>query len=318
MRTPDPHSCTDLDQGTIRHIAFTLQIDFDRHVIHGHADYTLAAPPSTTLDLDTRDLTIMSVRAGHRVLPWQLDAADPILGQRLRITDLAGSSSVQIEFQTAPAASALQWLAAGQTAGQEYPFLFSQCQAIHARSIFPCQDSPMVRFTYHATISVPAGLTVVMAAAPDGMRVEQASRHCMFIMPQPIPSYLFALAVGAIEGAEIGPRSRMYAEPALLAAAAREFAGVETMITTAEQLFGPYIWDRYDMLLMPPSFPYGGMENPRLTFLTPALVIGDRSRVNVVVHELAHSWSGNLVTNATWEDFWLNEGWTVYAEHRIL
>jgi aminopeptidase N len=137
-------------------------------------------------------------------------------------------------------------------------------------------------------------------------------------MTQPIPPYLFALIVGQVESRDVSPRVRVWAEPPDVAAAAHEFAGVEPMIAAAEALFGPYDWERFDLVVMPPSFPYGGMENPRLTFLTPTVVAGDRSLVSVVAHELAHSWTGNLVSNASAEHFWLNEGFTVYAERRIL
>src|SRR6185436_14049891 len=134
----------------------------------------------------------------------------------------------------------------------------------------------------------------------------------------PIPSYLIALAAGDLAFRSLGPRSGVYAEPSVVDAAAFEFADTEPMIHAVEELYGPYRWGRYDLLVLPPSFPFGGMENPRLTFATPTILSGDRSLVNLVAHELAHSWSGNLVTNATWNDFWLNEGFTVYFERRIM
>ena len=196
--------------------------------------------------------------------------------------------------------------------------MYSQCQPILARSVFPCQDSPAVRFAYDAMLHVPRGLAAVMAAELVEQKNEGPQAAFRFQMRHPIPSYLFALAVGNITAKSIGKISHVYAEPEIVEAAAWEFADVDRMIAAAEDLFGPYIWDRYDLLIMPPSFPLGGMENPTLTFVTPTLIAGDRSLVAVVAHELAHSWTGNLVTNATWDDFWLNEGWTVYAERRIL
>jgi len=186
--------------------------------------------------------------------------------------------------------------------------------------VFPCQDTPAARFRYSAAVTVPGGLNAVMAAAPCGSfagRVE-GTRTFTFEMPQPVPSYLTALAVGRISALDLSSRVRIYAEPEVLDQAAWEFAGVERMVEVAEEIFGPYEWERFDMLVMPFSFPFGGMENPRLTFLTPTLLAGDRSLVNVVAHELAHSWTGNLVTNASMEDFWINEGFTVWAERRIL
>jgi leukotriene-A4 hydrolase len=214
---------------------------------------------------------------------------------------------------------ALQWLDPAQTEGKVAPYLFSQCQQIHARTMVPCQDTPLARIAYKAEVTVPEGLTAVMSAGPTGDEALGMAAHVFrFAMPQPIPSYLLALAVGRLEARDLSPRARVWAEPETVAAAAWEFAGVEDMILKAEGLFGPYPWDRYDMLVLPPSFPYGGMENPRMTFLTPTLLAGDRSLVDVVAHELAHSWTGNLVTNASMEHFWLNEGFTVWAERRIL
>jgi leukotriene A-4 hydrolase/aminopeptidase len=318
MPFADPHSYADVEQGRITHIDFELEVDFDGQTVHGQAEYILDRPVTGTLDLDTRDLEIAGVQAEGADIRHALDESDAVLGTRLRLDGLNGNDRIRIAFKTAPGASALQWLDPAQTAGGEHPYLFSQCQAIHARSVFPCQDTPSVRFTYNARVKAPAPLRSVMSAERTEVAEADGSVTCDFRMPQPIPSYLFALAVGNIAHEDLGPRSRIYAEPEMLEAAAWEFADTERMMTEAEGLFGPYIWDRFDMLLMPPSFPYGGMENPRLTFLTPTLIVGDRSMVNVVVHELAHSWTGNLVTNATWEDFWLNEGWTVYAERRIL
>jgi len=321
MSRPDPHSCFDSDQPRTRHLDLDLAVDFDRQRVAGQVTLALDRPSHGPLDLDTKGLVIASVRTdGGRPIAYELFPEEKILGSRLRLTLPAGTAKVVIAYETGPDAIGLQWLAPEQTAGRKHPFMFTQFQPIHARTMIPCQDTPTVRATYDAAITVPEALAAVMSAGPVGEPVdsEAGMRTVRFAMPQPIPSYLIALAVGDLVARDLSPRARVWAEPATVEAAAWEFAGVEQMIVTAEGLFGPYEWDRYDMLVLPPSFPYGGMENPRLTFLTPTLLAGDRSLVDVVAHELAHSWTGNLVTNATMDHFWLNEGFTVWAERRIL
>lgn len=308
----DPHSYADDAQPTVEHLSWRVDVDFAARTLGCVAELRLGGAGGV-LDLDTRELAIDAVEDAGGPLAWELAPAEPILGARLRVT-LGRERVLRVRYRTSPAASALQWLTPAQTAGGVHPFLFSQCQAIHARSIVPLQDTPRVRITYDATVRAPAPLVVLMAAADAGAGPEGAR----WKMPQPIPPYLLAFAVGELEGRDVGPRSRVWAEPSLVEAAAWEFAAVDDMLTTAERLFGPYDWERFDILTMPPSFPYGGMENPRLTFLTPTLLAGDRSLVAVVAHELAHSWTGNLVSNASAEHFWLNEGFTVFAERRIV
>lgn len=320
MARVDPHSYFDDSQPRTASWRLRLRADFDRKVLRGTATLLFGADARGPLDLDTKGLAIESVvtDAGAAV-PFELGPEEPILGRRLRLTLPAKTRSVTLAYETSPSAAGLQWLSPEQTEGKRLPFLFSQCQAIHARSVLPCQDSAIARVTYEAELIVPAELTAVMGAGPDGDAASEPGwRAFRFKMPQPIPSYLLALAVGELEGRDLSHRCRVWAEPATIAAAAWEFADTESMIARAEALFGPYDWDRYDMLVLPPSFPYGGMENPRMTFLTPTLLAGDRSLVDVVAHELAHSWTGNLVSNATAEHFWLNEGFTVWAERRIL
>ncbi len=319
MARTDPHSCFDDAQARSKHWKLRLRADFDRKVLAGEIEIEFAAPADGGfLDLDTKGLTIRSVRSGGADVPFDLGPEEPILGRRLRLTLPPAARSVTIAYETSPAAAGLQWLSPEQTQGKRRPFLFSQCQAIHARSVVPCQDSAAARITYAAEVDVPEGLTAVMSAGPAGDEAANGRRFFKFAMPQPIPSYLLALAVGELASRDLSPRSRVWAEPATINKAASEFAEVESMLKVAESLFGPYDWDRYDMLVLPPSFPYGGMENPRMTFLTPTLLAGDRSQVDVVAHELAHSWTGNLVTNATAEHFWLNEGFTIWAERRIV
>jgi leukotriene-A4 hydrolase len=318
MPISDPHSFSDTAQGRIKHIRFDLDLDFGTRTIRGKADYELEGVVAGPLFLDVRDVEVRSVKADGRALAWRIDERDAIRGQRLHIDNSNGSSVLSIEFETSPKATALGWLDAAHTAGGKHPFLLSQCQSLHARSIFPCQDTPSVRFTYEAVVRVPAPMTAAMSADRTSIEAAGAVNICRFSMPQAIPSYLFALAAGNLAFRTLGKRSGVFAEPEVLDAAAWEFAETEKLIDATEKLFGPYQWETFNILILPPAFPYGGMENPRLVFLTPTLIVGDRSMVNVVAHELAHSWTGNLVTNATWEDFWLNEGWTVYAERRLL
>ena len=317
MKILDPHSFADLDQGRIKHIDFQIRVDFKKHSLQLQAFYTFDQPIEGSFFMDTFDLNISKVHSDGRPIEWEIDKCDPLLGERLHLKELNGISSFSIELTTSPEASALQWLEPHQTSGGKHPFLYSQCQAIHARSIFPCQDTPSVRFTYSADVRVAPPLKAIMAAAQIGSQEQGDMNHFGFSMPQPIPSYLFALAVGDLAFRDLGPRCGIFSEPELIEAAAWEFAENEAKMTEAEKLFGPYVWERYDILVLPPSFPYGGMENPRLTFLSPIYLLGDRSETMIVTHELGHAWTGNLVTNATWEDFWLNEGWTTFAHTRI-
>ncbi len=305
MYAMDVHSWSRPDQARVRHIELDLAVRFDRKILEGTATVHFDRLAPGPLILDTRDLEIRRV---ENAAGFELGAPDQILGAPLRIEEPAGDW-VRIHYATSPEASGLQWLEPAQTAGKRHPFLYTQSQAIHARSWIPLQDTPGVRITFDAAIHTPAGLRAVMGADRRGDR---------FHMEQPVPSYLIALAVGDLAFRELGPRSGVYAEPPLLDAAATEFSDTEAMITAVEEMYGPYRWGRYDLLVLPPSFPFGGMENPRLTFATPTILTGDKSLVSLVAHELAHSWSGNLVTNATWSDFWLNEGFTVYLERRIL
>jgi leukotriene-A4 hydrolase len=302
----DVHSWSRPDRIRVSHLDLDLEVRFDRKRIEGAVTLRLDRTSEAELVLDTRDLEIHSVENAEG---FMLGPPDPILGAPLTIALALGTSWVRIHYSTSPGASGLQWLDPEQTAGKRHPFLYTQSQAIHARSWIPLQDTPGVRATFEASVRTPAGLRAVMGAVRQGDR---------FRMEHPIPSYLIALAAGDLEFRPLGPRSGVYAEPPLLEAATQEFADTESMIEAVEALYGPYRWGRYDVLLLPPSFPFGGMENPCVTFATPTILAGDRSLVSLIAHELAHSWSGNLVTNATWSDFWLNEGFTVYVERRIL
>lgn len=315
----DPHSFGNPHEVYPSHLALDLTLDFERRCIDGTCDLTLVWPQSNAahLDLDTRDLTITAVtdREGDP-LRYELSAAHPFMGQRLRIHLTRHLACLRIAYHTHPDAAALQWLTPAQTTSQRLPFLFTQSQAILARTWIPCVDSPGVRTTFDAVVHVPPGMTAVMGAHHQTHDPEQG-RFC-FTMPYAVPAYLIALAAGEMAFRAISERTGVYAEPAVLDRAAWECADMDHMIEAAEVLYGPYRWGRWDAIILPPSFPFGGMENPMLTFATPTILAGDRSLVSLMAHELAHSWSGNLVTNATWGDFWLNEGFTTYFEHRIV
>jgi leukotriene-A4 hydrolase len=315
MTNHDHTTYADLSQGRISHIDFHIQVDFSSSTLNVEAAYQVQEPLYGSLHLDSIKIQMQAARTDGHKLEWDFDASDEVLGERLHLKGFDGESTFTLSFRTSPKANALQWMNAFQTAGGKHPFLYSQCQASHARSVFPCQDTPSVRFTYSAEVEVPAGLTAVMAA--EQVKGAEESGKFLFKMPQPIPSYLFAIGVANLAFRELGPRTGIYAEPEVIEAAAWEFAETEKTMVEAEKLLGPYLWGRYDMLVLPPSFPFGGMENPRLTFLTPTAILGTRGQASLVTHELAHAWTGNLVTNATWDDFWLNEGWTTYAETRI-
>jgi leukotriene-A4 hydrolase len=315
MSIYDPTTYTDLSQGRIKHIDFRIHADFSSQILDIEASYQMQEPVHGSLYLDTFKIEMQDARVDNRHLEWEFDTSDEVLGERLHLKGFDGETNFTFKFRTSPQARALQWMNQSQTAGGKHPFLYSQCQASNARSIFPCQDTPSVRFTYTAEVEVPEGLAAVMAA--ERVSDAEEGRGFSFRMPQPIPSYLFAIGIAKLEFRELGPRTGIYAEPETVDAAAWEFAETEKTIVEAEKLLGPYLWGRYDMLVLPPSFPYGGMENPRLTFLTPTAILGTRGQASLVTHELAHAWTGNLVTNATWQDFWLNEGWTTYAETRI-
>jgi aminopeptidase N len=319
----DPLSYARYDQVRTSDLHLDLKADFASKTLTGYAELTLnwIDKAARTLVLDTRQLSIAKVQVlgtdgRWTAVSYMLDKADEKKGQALRIALQSQPEKVRIYYHTAPTASALQWMTPAQTLSGKQPFMFSQSETIDARSWAPVQDTPAVRFTYSAHIAAPVGLRVVMSAEGDQKATGVGGWN--FRMPQPIPAYLLAIAIGEIEVRNLGPRTAVYAEPARIEAAAYELADTEKMISAAESLYGPYRWGRYDMLVLPPSFPIGGMENPRMTFLTPTMIAGDRSLNDLIAHELAHSWSGNLVTNASWKHWWLNEGFTTYVTTRIV
>jgi leukotriene-A4 hydrolase len=332
--TFDYHSYANVDQFRVVHLDLDLRVDLNDKTIAGGVVLELQRldPRATQLVLDTKDLMILDVTQKSTDVvgataksqsiwvsrPFHLQKPDPILGSALVIEltpSKKGTELIRIDYETLPASAALQWLTPKQTARHK-AFLYTQSEPIGARTWIPLQDTPQVRATYKAKVHTDRDVRAVMSAENDP-KARRGGEYT-FVMPQPVPSYLIALAVGDLEFQETGPRTGVYAEKSMLKAAAKEFADTESMIQANEKTFGPYRWSRYDVLVMPPSFPVGGMENPRLSFITPTIIVGDKSLVSVIAHELAHSWAGNLVGNATWRDLWLNEGFTDYMESRIM
>lgn len=312
----DEHTLSNAGFIRVKHLSLNINVDFDQKKIKGSAHWQLDhLQPAEEVIFDTYDLSIDSVKLDDGSLAeFRLEAPLPYIGSALHIPVTPHTRSLTIYYQTGDAL-ALQWLTPEQTFGKKHPFLYTQSESIFARSWIPCQDGPGIRYTYDATVSVPKGLLALMSATNPQRPSAEGIYH--FNMEIPVPAYLMALAVGDIGFKTVDKRSGVYAEPAILEKAHKELEDMGKMIAIAEKLYGPYRWGRYDVLVLPSGFPIGGMENPRLTFATPTILAGDKSLVNLIAHELAHNWSGNLVTNATWDDFWLNEGFTVYFERRI-
>ncbi|KAL0278991.1 UNVERIFIED_CONTAM: hypothetical protein PYX00_000646 [Menopon gallinae] len=332
MTYVDPSSFSNPDKVKVEEINIFWDISFEKHTLEGkvhltckkNTDPSICVCDTNFLYLDTRDLNIKKVSdlAGGE-LSFKFGTEHPKLGTPLRI-DLPnqpgsdGKYKICIEYETSSTATALQWLTAEQTLGKQEPFMFSQCQSIHCRSIIPCQDTPYVKCPYKAEVTAPKQLMVLMSAIKseepttvDGKLLWKYSQDI------PIPSYLIAIAAGRLKGKLLGLKSMIYAEPEIIQECVFEFSETDKMLKAATDICGPYVWGRYDLLVLPPSFAYGGMENPCLTFVTPTLLAGDRSLANVIAHEIAHSWTGNLVTNSTFEHFWLNEGFTTFIERKI-
>jgi len=317
MKTVDHHTYAQPEEAVITHLDWIAKIDFDNKKIEATAEYdirTTEAAEKVILDINDLDIQAVEDQDGN-TLAFEIGEDNPILGSPLTIK-LNNTSKIKITYSTSPDAEALQWLNPQQTSAETMPFLFTQSQAILCRSWIPVQDSPGIRFTYQAHVTVPNGMLALMSA--KNPQEKNKTGEYDFVMQQAIPAYLMALAAGDISYKQVGARTGVYAEPTVIKAAAWEFEEMEKMVVAAEKLYGAYGWEVYDLIVLPPSFPFGGMENPRLTFATPTILAGDRSLTSLVAHELAHSWSGNLVTNATWDDFWLNEGFTVYFEQRIM
>ncbi|RZF77551.1 aminopeptidase [Pseudoalteromonas sp. S4488] len=317
------HTYANLDDVTTTHLLLDLDVDFDDKQLEGFVEHTLDWHNATskTLVLDTRDLDIDKVMYQDQKGSWHkadftLAARDDVKGSKLTIKFKSQAVKARIYYNSRPEASGLQWLTPEQTASKSHPFMYSQSQAIHARSWIPVQDTPAMRVTYSARIHTPKDIRAVMSA--DNKDALYKDGDYLFNMPQPISPYLIAIGAGNLEFKAMSKQTGIFAEPTILDASVAEFNDTQAMIDKTNAMYGEYAWGRYDLLMLPPSFPFGGMENPRLSFITPTVVAGDKSLVNLIAHELAHSWSGNLVTNATWEDLWLNEGFTSYVENRIM
>lgn len=315
----DVHSFAEPAKAIVKHLDLDIKVDFATKLISGKASWTIENPSKgDEIVFDARNLKISKITLGddEKETTFNLGDDNKFMGQALKVKIDETTSKVNIYYTNSADAAAVQWLNPQQTAGRKYPFMFTQSEAILARTWIPCQDSPGIRFTYNAKVSVPKDLLALMSA--ENPQQKSSDGTYTFKQPNAIPSYLMALAVGDLAFKAVDSRTGVYAEPVTLGKAAYELADMGKMTTAAEKIYGPYKWGRYDVLVLPPSFPFGGMENPMLTFATPTIIAGDRSLVSLIAHELAHSWSGNLVTNATWNDFWLNEGFTTYFERRIV
>ena len=313
-RATDHHSYSKPEEAVVTHLEWDANVDFETRIINATANYSIkTSEDAKRILFDIRELDILSVRVDGIETSFDIGDEQAFIGSPLSIPLSPSSKRVSIDYNTQPGADAFLWVEGSENSN---PFLFTQSQAILARTWIPCQDSPGVRFTYSAKVEVPKDLMALMSAVNPTEK--SADGVYTFVMDQPIPSYLLALAVGDVEFRSVGEHTGVYATPDLIDAAEYEFGEMEDLLVAAEGLYGKYAWERYDLLVLPAAFPFGGMENPRLTFATPTIIAGDRSLVSLVAHELAHSWSGNLVTNSTWDDFWLNEGFTVYFEQRIM
>lgn len=315
----DIHTFAKPNESIMTHISLDLKVNFEEKTLSGKAMIDIKNTENAKeFWFDSKSLQIekITLDENETTTTFKINEAKPHVGAGVQVNIKPETKKINVYYKTDKSAAALQWLSPSQTAGKKKPFLFTQSQAILARSWVPCQDSPGIRFTYSAKITVPKGLMALMSAENPEKISENGVYE--FKMTQKIPAYLLALSVGELSYKKYDERSGVYAEPIMLEKSYKEFEDLPTMITAAEELYGKYAWEKYDVLLLPPSFPFGGMENPRLTFATPTILAGDKSLTSLIAHELAHSWSGNLVTNATWDDFWLNEGFTVYFERRIM
>lgn len=321
IKISDAHSYANISKISTKHLHLDLDVDFENQRIYGVARHEMSEHETETAIFDVKELEIIKVTTGkkgttEKSAEYAIGESHEILGAPLTVSISKKTRFINIYYKTTDETEAIDWLDPSLTTGKTKPFMYTQGQAILTRSWIPLQDTPMNRITYSADVKVPEGLMAIMSASNP--KELSASNQYHFEMKQQIPSYLIALAIGNLVYTPLGNKCGVYTEPENASAAAYEFADLPKMMSAAEKLYGKYRWDQYDIVILPYSFPFGGMENPRLTFANPTILAGDRSLVSVIAHELAHSWSGNLVTNATWNDFWMNEGFTVYFEGRIM
>ena len=326
LRKTEKDQCTlsNVQQIRVTSMALDWMLDFPTKMIMGSVRYSAIVLATTKLIvLDTRDLSIRRVFSPStgQEIPFTLGPEVGPCGQALEIQFGTLTEGQVVEFavsyMTSPGSTALCWMTPEQTDNGTLPYLFSQCQAIHARSMLPCQDTPMVRCPYTAKVTHPSEFCVVMSALVKGQETVGDRVVTSYEQPKPIASYLIAIAAGDLVKVDISPRCAVYCDPTMRQSVTYEFADMEKYLTVAEDIAGPYEWGRYDVLVLPLSFPYGGMENPCMTFASPTIITGDRTMMDVIAHEISHSWTGNSVAPETWEDFWLNESFTVMLERKI-
>lgn len=313
----DPHSWFTTDQPRTTHLDWDVRVDFEAHVLKSTAIWTF--DKAGRVELDTSDLAVFSVRDSTTGADIQYDADSPdkIPGSRLAFT-VPDSRQVAIRYATSHTASGLQWFDAKPGC---MPGLITQFEPIHARSALPCQDSPAVKFTAMVRVTIPSEVRGLVAANHDLGRIDNGNGTATetWKRDRKYPAYLLSILVGDYSYRHYDDRCGVWALPEMLDRVHEEFVSIPAIIAAAEKQFRRKMPSgRFTPAVLPNSFPYGGMEHPVLTNLSPLVVAGDKGAIRVVVHELVHDWLGNLVTNASWADMWLNEGWTVWGEERLM